>query len=897
MKRELTAIALVLLWCGACATVQAVAPNTQLAEAQQAFDEGQRLKETGHSAQGIPFIERALKLRREVLPEIHPKVADCLSLLGEVFLDLADYARAELVLVRALEIQKAALGQDHPDVARSLNNLAFLYSSQGLYSRAEPLYERALKIREAALGPNHPDVATSLNNLAALYDSQGLYSRAEPLYERALKIQEAALGPNHPNVARSLNNLAFLYKTQGLYAQAEPLHERALKIWEATFGPNHPDVALSLSNLAALYKAQGLYAKAKPLLERALGILASALGDNHPAVANTLHKLALLHLAQNHLDAALPLFERAFASSEQHLRQEVFGLSEQRLATILHQLRTQEEDLYALVRAHPNNARVLHLALSISLLRKGRSVQEVSNTSLITHHRLSLTDREIFERLRTVRMQFATLSLAGPGNSSPADHQQRLMALLDEGDALEEDLSRRSEPLRRLHELPSLARLVSRVAEALPTDSALVEFVTYKDSPLVAKPGLPLSQVGSHLRYLALLLFPDGTTRAVDLGPAEPIDRAALRLHDGLARQSLSYLPASQALYTLAFRPLMPHLGRVQRLFLTPDGQLNLVPFAALHDGKRFLVDAFHITYLTSGKDLLPHPENVPSTRSVVVLADPDFGSPPATPSHDVQSAPALTERSASLERFFSTLRTDGPDTAWAPLPGTRKEAETIHRLFPHAQLLLGADATKGALLKLSSPSLLHIATHGFFREDVPSMPDSRAVGYMGAVAASPESLPADPLLRSGLVLAGAHPPTASPGSLRPENSLVTALELAGLNLWGTQLVVLSACDTGRGDVKLGDGVYGLRQSFLVAGAETVVTSLWKVNDDVTHQLMERYYRHLLAGLGRTSALREAMRDLRRKHPHPHFWAAFTALGLDAPLQGLALPTQVMTAP
>jgi CHAT domain-containing protein len=387
------------------------------------------------------------------------------------------------------------------------------------------------------------------------------------------------------------------------------------------------------------------------------------------------------------------------------------------------------------------------------------------------------------------------------------------------------------------------------------------------------------------MRYLALLLFHDGRTVAVDLGPAEPIDRASMRLHDALAHQSVSYLPAAQSLYTLAFRPLVPHLGEAQRLFLTPDGQLNLVPFAALHDGKRFLVDAFHITYLTSGKDLLPRSKGLPSTSAVVVMADPTFSSPPAVPSPQAQPPPELAARSASLERFFSNLRSEEMDIPWAALPGTRKEAEAIHRLFPQAQLLLGPEATKQALLKLSSPTLLHIATHGFFLEDDPSSSGSRGVAHFGAVSAGPPAHPADPLLRSGLVLAGVPPSAAQPGLHHAEGSLVTALELAGLNLWGTQLVVLSACDTGRGDVKLGDGVYGLRRAFLVAGAETLVTSLWKVNDETTSQLMEAYYRALLSGQGRTEALRQAMQTLRQKQSHPHFWAPFVAIGLDAPLE------------
>jgi CHAT domain-containing protein len=426
------------------------------------------------------------------------------------------------------------------------------------------------------------------------------------------------------------------------------------------------------------------------------------------------------------------------------------------------------------------------------------------------------------------------------------------------------------------------------VAKVLRKDSALIEFVAYSDSPLVSKPGSPHSEDPSELRYLALLLFSDGRTHALDLGPAAPIDRAAREFHDVLARRSASYQPAAHALYELAFRPLVPLLGEVQHLFLSPDGQLSLVPFSALHDGRHFLVDSLNITYLTSGKDLLPRPEDIPLAHSVVVLADPDFGSPPSVPSPSTEAPPALTQRSASLEYFFSTLRAEVADQPWPPLPGSRKEAEAIQRLLPHAQLLLGPAATKEALLTLPTPGVLHIATHGFFLEDGPTPPASRAVGSFGAVGDPGPRRSPDPLLRSGLVLAGARAPAPRPDSHSREDSLVTALELAGLDLWGTQLVVLSACDTGRGDAKLGQGVQGLRRSLVVAGAETLVTGLWKVNDETTYHLMESYYRHLLAGLSRTAALHEAMRHLRQKQPHPHFWAPFIAIGQDSPLRELA---------
>jgi CHAT domain-containing protein len=618
-------------------------------------------------------------------------------------------------------------------------------------------------------------------------------------------------------------------------------------------------------------KEAGQYAEAVSLVERALG-------DS-----------ARLHLAQQYLAKALPFFERAFTNSEMHLRQEMFGFSEMRLASTLSLLRAEEEHLYALVRTHPDDAHVRHLALSATLLRKGRSIQEIADTYRIIYRHLGPADREIFERLRALRTQLATLSLAGPGKLSPADYQQRLKDIDAQSAALEADLARRSKPLRVLHALPPPNEIVDRVAAALPRDSTLLEFIAYRDSPLVPEPGTTPSRILSELRYLALLLFPDGRTSAVDLGPAAPIDRAALRLHDALARRSVSYQPAAQELYALAIRPLVPLLGKMRRLFLSPDGQLALVSFAALHDGRRFLVDTFDITYLTSGRDLLPRPKDIPHTRSVVVLADPDFVSTPAALSLTAGTASALADLSASLARFFSTLRSNLADLPWPSLPGTRKEAEAIHRLLPQAQLLLGPAATKDALLKLEKPGLLHIATHGFFLEDGSAPVDSRAVKNFGTVGNSgPRHRPPDPLLRSGLVLAGAHAPAARPDSPRREDSLVTALELAGMNLWGTQLVVLSACDTGRGDVTLGQGVYGLRRALVVAGAETLVTSLWMVNDETTRELMEGYYGNLLAGQGRTAALREAMQALRQKQPHPHFWAPFIAIGRDSPLQGIA---------
>jgi CHAT domain-containing protein/tetratricopeptide (TPR) repeat protein len=857
----------------------------------------------GGLARAEPLLLRALVFREALLGKSHLLVAEVLGRLGELYMEQGVYDRAETLLRRALVIQEAASGGKHPGAAQSRFDLAQLYVAQGLYGQAKSILERLLAVEEAALGEDHHYVADLRIYLGDLYVAQGLYGQAEPLYTRALTSLEARLGKQDPYVSKPLIGLANVYQAQGLYRRAESLHARALAILEAARGRNHSTVASSLNHLAGLYSAQGLYGRAEPLHERALAILEAAHGQRHPSVAATLNHLAVARLARHRLSEALSLFTRAFALSEQRLRQEALGFSEARLASFLQLLRTDEERLYALLRAHPDEERVRRLALGAAFLLKGRSVEESADISRTVYRGLDAQDRGTFNRLRELRTQLAQLSLEGPGSLPLPAYQQRLDALSEQGAVLEADLARRSAPLRALAALPAPAEIVDHVAAAMPRDAALVEFLTYMDRPLVREPGTPESQRSSHLRYLALVLFPDGTIRFRDLGPAEPIDSAVSRLRDALAHRDATFQASAQALYQLAFQPLLPLLGTTRRLFLSPDGQLALVPFAALHDGHQFLVDAFDFTYVSSGRTLLPRPQERVPPDSVVVLAAPDFSAvlPALPPSSEDDSV--LATRSIPGERFFSTLRADLESRAWAPapLPGTRQEAESIKRLLPQAQLFLGVEATKERLLQLPTPGILHVATHGFFLEDAPPPPASRAVVHFGALGKDVLApSPSDPLLRSGLVLAGARAPAASVASTAPpasDSGLVTALELTGLDLWGTQLVVLSACDTGRGDVKPGQGVYGLHRAFLVAGAETVVMSLWKVNDGTTRALMEAYYRHLLAGQGRATALREAMREFRRTHPHPYYWAPFIAMGRETPLRRLARSSKGPGAP
>lgn len=333
--------------------------------------------------------------------------------------------------------------------------------------------------------------------------------------------------------------------------------------------------------------------------------------------------------------------------------------------------------------------------------------------------------------------------------------------------------------------------------------------------------------------------------------------------------------PLARAVDELVMRPVRALVGDATHLLVSPDGALNLIPFEALVDEQnRYLIERYSFTYLTSGRDLLRMQVARNNPGNPLVLADPSFGEPETD-----QLAKADT-RKLRLSRKRQSIVTgnDLSSVYFAPLSGTEQEAQAIKSLFPEVTLLTGTEATEARLKQASAPRLLHIATHGFFLTDELNATDTR-----GTRAISASAKIENPLLRSGLALAGANLRSGA-----GDDGILTALEASGLNLWGTKLVTLSACDTGLGEVKNGEGVYGLRRAFVLAGAESLVMSLWPVSDYVTREMMTAYYRNLRQGQGRGESLRQVQLSMlkRKGREHPFYWASFIQSGEWANLEG-----------
>ncbi|HEU4855177.1 MAG TPA: tetratricopeptide repeat protein [Nitrosospira sp.] len=865
----------------------------------------------GQYAQAEPLHKRALAILEKALGADHPDVAQSLNNLAVLYSRQGQYAQAESPFKRALAIREKVLGAGHPDVALSLNNLAMLYDTQGQYVQAEPLHKRALAIREKALGADHPDVAQSLNNLAMLYSRQGQYAQAEPLYKRALTIVEKALGADHPHMAQSLNNLAELYKRQGQYAQAEPPSKRALAILEKALGAGHPDVAMSLNNLAELYSRQGQYLQSESLFKRALAIKEKALGSDHPSLAMSLNNLAELYSRQGQYAQTGPLYQRSLAIFEKalgtdhpdvamslsnlaisfwargeiersvDLLQRVNAIREHHLRLLLAKgseyekrayMATIQSDIDAAISLDlatgsrkPGSAR---LALTTLLQRKGRVLDALADSFGDLRRRLAVEDRLLLDQLSSVNNQRAALyMLARQAKIRLEEYHSQMAKLEEEAQALEARISASSAEFRALAQPITL----EGVQQAIPAGAALVEFSLYY--PFNPQAKTPRESWGS-ARYVAYLLWPQGDPVSVDLGEAIIVDRIVGDLRKGLADPSSEFVTRlGRKLDEQVMHPVRRLLGETRTVLLSSDGALNLVPFVALVDEEnQYLIRRYAFTYLSSGRDLLRLQTKVASRSPGTLMADVDFGSTRKA----IETAQA--EQDAAKRR--STDFAAGAFTFF-PLPGTALEAQAIAKILPTLKVLSGKQATESALKQLDGPRIVHVATHGFFLPILHQEPLEKTGFQLTGTSLIYAPKTENPLLRSGLALANANQLESG-----TEDGVLTALEAAGLDLWGTKLVVLSACETGVGEVQNGEGVFGLRRALVIAGSESQVMSLWKVDDHATKDLMVDYYKHLISNKGRSEALRESQLAMltNQNRSHPFYWASFIPSGNWRPL-------------
>ena len=802
--------------------------------------------QNNHLQEALQTYQRVLKIQEKTLGPEHLAVANSLQNMSFLQIREGDYAQAEALLTRALAIREKLLGPEHPDVAVSLNSLAQLYEDSGAIEYAEPLYRRGLAIREKTLGPNHTDTARSVQGLANMAYARKQYPEALALYERALAIQQRELGGDDPITIDLHNNAACALLRLGNYARAESLLQKGLEASRRALGGDDTHTSILLESLAELRVATGKRADAVQLFEQSLAILERRAGAKHPATTDLLSSLAGAYWSMGNQSPALQVLARAQENRARFTAQFLLTGSEARKLDYLQQLSRDAFRAVSFSLTNPER-KAVELGLDSVLEYKGRALDVTSGSVARLRQSVRTQDRELFDQLAKVARQLSLLTYQGRGGLSDADQRTSYEELSARQEKLEAELSSRSAGFRDQIRVPSVAD----VSRAVPANAVLLEWFRY--APF--DPARLAQASTKNKRYLVYVLRRDSAPRVVDIGDAELIERQITEfLTAARAPRRADVKALGRKLGDLLFGPLQADLKGIERLLVSPDGALNLVPMAALvgADG-RYSLERYEISYLTSGRDLLRLESGTPNRSTVIVVAAPDYG--PAAGSRVLQAA-----RSVQIER--GSLQ-------FPALPGTTREAQAIQALLKlnDSGLLMGAAATEARVKQLHGPRILHFATHGFFLDE----------RVQGAAAMSP-------LLRSGLALAGANQRRSG-----DEDGILTAAEAAQLDLSGTQLVVLSACESGLGQVRSGEGVFGLRRAFILAGAQSQVSSLWKVADAPTQALIEDYYGRLVRGEGRAAALRAAQLQMlaRPARAHPYFWAGLIHIGNWQPIEGL----------
>lgn len=796
----------------------------------------------GDLSNAKPAIDSTLQILENELKKNSVDYANSLINLGRYFELTGEYTKAEPYLKSARDLILTQRGKESADYAESLNELALLYQKLGNYHDASALLKESKEIIEKSNGKINTEYSTVVQNLATLYQLEGKYDQAEPLLKETLELDKKLVGETSPQYAIALQNLATLYQKLGNQKDAQAIMEQVLRITGATLGTEHPSYITTLSNLAALYQDKGNFDLAESTWKQSIALRKKVLGEGHPDYAKSLYGLAGVYQAKGQLEEAKKYYEPVIASFQMQVKNFFSTLSEKEKGAfyakikpvfeayqdfcvdyIVHNPAQQDETLKQLYD--------LQLATKAILLEASSKVRArilASNDTVVIGQ---------FKKWLAVKQEMVRYY-----NYTQAERDQQnisLPALEAKANDLEKKLAEKSDAFRS--QVDKNAISWQQVQNALQPGEAAIEILRVKkrftkDSIYYA--GLLINKTTANPQ---LILWPTGNH----------LENRWFKYH----RNTIKFQMHDTISYKNFWLPIQKKLSGENLLYISCDGVFNKVNFNSLFNPatKQWIIDNYTIRQLSSTRELIEqrqaHIEK--PTAMLFGFADFNLGLP------NVQSS---TKR--------GTARAYGFEGEEIPvLPATEKEITGIYQVLQSKQWNVQSfekeNATEDRIKEIENPGLIHIATHGFFLSDVDVNEN--------------DELLSNPLFRSGVLLAGA----GVDRSVSPlkEDGVLTAYEAMNLNLDQTELVVLSACETGLGEIRNGEGVYGLQRSFIVAGARTVLMSLWQVDDTATQELMNSFYSLWIAGTEKHKAFREAQLKLKSQYEAPYYWGAFVLIG------------------
>jgi CHAT domain-containing protein len=788
------------------------------------------------------------------LPKDDKRYIDAVYNLAFLYKSKGEYILAEPLYSEVKKLIEQKYSSESIQYAKASSDLARLYTDMGLYEAAEPLYVESMGIIERELGKENLEYAKISNDIASLYVLLKDYRAAEPIMIESKGLKSEIYGTKSITYAIACNNLAYLYLETNKFGESEKLFKQAIKIYDKKYGKNHPlyiNYIKAINNLGTLYINKGSYNNAEETLLECKEIAKNRLGDTHPYYAEICNNLARLYRLKNNLSLAETYYYQSIGTIETIMKNGFGLLSEKEKEQMFETFAQNFDDFYSFALLIKNSKpEIIEDVFNTAINNKGMLLK---SSTAMRYAILSSNDEALLSKYdKWVDVKIQISDYYAKPLYQRGDNLKNLEA---EANSLERELIAGSQMFADGENEKNINWI--DIKNSLNQDELAIEYIHFKD-------------YNDSVYYCALVVKPDSEYPEM----IKLFEESLLQnIFGRFLMNNLKYINSlygdlnngNTKLYNLIWQPLEKSVGDYKTIYISPTGLLHKISFSALcKETNVFLCDVYDINYKTSTSKLT-------STKT----------------SH-IEDVTALVIGGVQ----YNTEDTE--DNVWKYLPGTRAETDSITDVLDKQAVNLAyyydADA-KEAYFKeeASSYNVMHISTHGFFYPDPKALREKMRKSLQDEIIESRASANGDwgfgqfafalnkhALMRSGLVLAGANDVWNKGAFPQPmvEDGVLTAMEVSQLNLLNVQLAVMSACETGLGDIRGSEGVYGLQRAFKLAGVDYLIMSLWKVPDKETKELMTLFYNNLIVEKDIKIAFSKAQQQMREKYD-PYFWAAF----------------------
>ncbi|MBK8953963.1 MAG: CHAT domain-containing protein [Saprospiraceae bacterium] len=828
-----------------------------------------------------PYYLDANQMKFKIWGPDNPRYTGGKHNLGILYHEMGEFEKAEAIFLENLNTQARVLGKKDRQYAASLNSLAILYDDMGNFEMAEKNYLESILLKEETLGEEHPSYSYSIENLADLYLKLKNYSNAEKYYLQAIRIREKTLGNQHPHYATSIDNYGLLKMRSNQLEIADSLFSVALNIRKNSGEQMQLAIASSYEHFGEMHKISGNYSKAESFFEQSFKIRKDHLNQKHPDYLNSLYLLADINELQNQYTKAEDLLKELFRLSQEKLKESTAFLSEAELNKYMQSFLERGHKLCEMIaerNAHGEPlGQLTALCYDFLLFHKGFVMIQARKQN--TYFTQNSQEEESVRTYKSFRRKLNS------EYSKPLAEQSEIAELEAQVNLLEKSIAKLIWDKSEFTEFQNWKSVQAK----LKAEDAALEFLNF---PKIAD----VNQSGESYACLVLKknselpvfvpLFEKSTLDSMwgGLISEGSVNRRLEFVNDLYTYSGRGAMPMQQkktSLYELIVLPLKNELNGIKNIYFSPSGLLHQINFQAIPisdnsfashpkvaDGMT-VADIFNIFQLSSTRNIGTGGERKKEQSSAALFGGIVYDLKP----------------DSTIQNELVASRGEG----WNYLPGTEREVSVVKELFQDTRLgyrvYSAHDASELNFKKLpgdghQSPILIHLATHGFFFTDGLANLSPQALAFMNSQ---------NPMMRSGLILAGANErwtknEAQTNNLLNGEDGILTALEISQMNLLNTDLVVLSACETGLGAIKAYEGVYGLQRAFKIAGVKYVIMSLWQVPDKQTGMLMTRFYKYLCEwyrdhpdtfAVGIPQAFQKAQKELRDLGLDPYQWAGF----------------------